>query len=68
MREGMMLEMRNAALELQGALSGNANMWADPKKNDNQFGFDVERAAREWWLTQGQQSIGSLGGEVASKL
>lgn len=66
MREGMEIELKRA---LQAdALEGNANMWADPKKNSNQFGFDCLKDAENWWQTKGILSIGNMDSSSVSRL
>ena len=49
--------MRSAMLGLlsgdSGEYAGNANQWADKKKNAEQFSYDADEAAEKWWREGG---------------
>ncbi|KAF7329986.1 FAD/NAD-P-binding domain-containing protein [Mycena kentingensis (nom. inval.)] len=53
MREAMEDAVRVARGELpeRSNLGGNANVWADQRKNRIQFGYDAEAEAERWWST-----------------
>lgn len=36
----------------------NANMWADKKKNFDQFSYDADEAVDRWWRVKGQAFSG----------
>jgi len=52
--------MRAAMLDPDLPFEGNQNQWADQKKNIEQFGYDAEAAAEDWWGEVGEQQIGPL--------
>ncbi|OCH84483.1 FAD/NAD-P-binding domain-containing protein [Obba rivulosa] len=41
-------------------LQGNSNQWADHQKNQEQFGYDAEAVAEQWWRDVGESQIGGL--------
>lgn len=51
----MKVAMAEALKEYEGEIArmgeqeGNANMWADKRKNDEQFGYDADEAVDSWW-------------------
>ncbi|KAF7343768.1 3-hydroxybenzoate 6-hydroxylase [Mycena sanguinolenta] len=54
----MRLCMKDAQLEERGEdfvdrSAGNPDAWADRAKSRNQFGYDAEEAAEQWWRTLG---------------
>ncbi|KAF7292753.1 FAD/NAD-P-binding domain-containing protein [Mycena indigotica] len=61
MREGMEDSLREARKGVSMSTLdpsrsvGNANVWADQRKNQIQFGYDAEAEATRWWNTQGYQ-------------
>lgn len=55
---------REGAEELQG----NANQWADQRKNEIQFGYDADEVADKWWRDVGESTVGIIGtSEEASR-
>ena len=40
---------------------GNANQWADRKKNVEQFSYDADAAAEQWWVNEGEALVRKLG-------
>ncbi|KAF8500000.1 FAD/NAD-P-binding domain-containing protein [Hysterangium stoloniferum] len=52
--------MRAAMLDPDHTYEGNQNQWADQKKNMEQFGYDADAAAEDWWREIGEQQIGPL--------
>lgn len=37
-----------------GGYTENANMWADKKKNFDQFSYDADEAVDRWWRVKGK--------------
>ncbi|KAJ7057190.1 hypothetical protein C8F01DRAFT_1372472 [Mycena amicta] len=77
MREGMEDSLREARGEAPlsrldpSRSDGNANVWADQRKNRIQFGYDAEAEAERWWSTVGRQrwhSEATMEQELAFKL
>lgn len=67
MRSAMEVELRMLERERNGepavlddALEGNYNQWADRRKNEQQFGYDAEAVADQWWQEHGKLEIGIL--------
>lgn len=44
---------REVAAPLPNANAGNPNQWADQRKNREQFGYDADLAAEQWWRNVG---------------
>lgn len=56
------VETKGATLaDGQPALEGNANQWADQKKNATQFGYDADEIADRWWREVGERAFSSSG-------
>ena len=36
---------------------GNANQWADKKKNIEQFSYDADAVAEQWWEEYGRDEL-----------
>jgi salicylate hydroxylase len=47
---------------------GNPNQWADKKKSLQQFGYDADKVAEEWWAEVGERTIGVLAQPAKAKL
>ena len=47
---------------------GNANQWADRKKNVEQFSYDADAAAEQWWVNEGEALVRKLGQQQQSAL
>jgi salicylate hydroxylase len=47
--------------ECAGNADGNANMWADRKKSQRQFGYDAEAEALRWCEENGYGVVASGG-------
>lgn len=39
---------------------GNANQWADHKKNIEQFSYDADAVADQWWRDEGEAMVRKL--------
>lgn len=39
---------------------GNANQWADRKKNIEQFSYDADAVAEQWWQDEGEAMMRKL--------
>lgn len=55
MREAMLQTSKDGSAETVVAdYSGNANQWADKRKNVVQFSYDAELEAEKWWQEIGR--------------
>ncbi|KAI0339159.1 FAD/NAD(P)-binding domain-containing protein [Trametopsis cervina] len=45
--------------QMRGA--GNANQWADERKNEGQFAYDADASVDAWWADVGGEQIEALG-------
>lgn len=70
MRRAMEAELRlldGEDVDIVAAGEGSYNQWADRKKNEEQFGYDADAAAEQWWADFGEWVVGSLGVSEADK-
>ncbi|THH18746.1 hypothetical protein EW146_g2287 [Bondarzewia mesenterica] len=60
MREAMLRALGKAGAEIVPSdNSGNANQWADKRKNIEQFSYDAELEAEKWWRQNGDALLSS---------
>lgn len=43
-----------------GMMEGNANQWADQRKNREQFLYDADAEVERWWKEGGEESLKAL--------
>jgi len=55
--------MTKAMLGIQDVCVDNANQWADPHKNKEQFSYDADEDAEMWWEQEGRALFFAVGGE-----
>lgn len=63
MRAAMAIELarNDDDIEEVGAENeGNANQWADHKKNIEQFSYDADAVADQWWRDEGEAMVRKL--------
>ena len=46
----------------------SANQWADRKKNVEQFTYDADAVAEQWWVNEGEALVRKLGQQQQSAL
>lgn len=51
--------------EGEGMMEGNANQWADQRKNREQFLYDADAEVERWWQEGGEESLGALTGSAS---
>ncbi|TDL23537.1 FAD/NAD(P)-binding domain-containing protein [Rickenella mellea] len=47
---------------------GNANQWADERKNVEQFSYDADEAAERWWAQEGEVLVRRVDEELRAGL
>jgi hypothetical protein len=45
---------------------GNANQWADKRKNMEQFSYDADEIAERWWKEEGEAAMKRIADGVSS--
>lgn len=63
MRQAMATELEHLHSEkgsrsIDGLNEGNANQWADTRRNIEQFSYDADTAAETWWNQEGKLLMG----------